>query len=552
MYMKKQNELVERERLDDYLKNIKNFHTQTNRSIKTFALRKMMEMHPYEHLFDSIDNILFINERGIDYFQEVILPYFDKTSFKKMTRSEKNELFNTLDFRWTSEWIKHLDKDIKSINDFIPKEDMKQKDFYKKFNIKRQNFYDKLYKHKELNECIKFQNQTRYIRKESMKQILTKNFPKQFMSIISPWIYSELKKNIKPVKLIYKKDFSEFQKKIEIQKVNMDTKKDNIKNRPPLLSIKKEYQNYISLSDLEQIKKQLKERHPHEQMIYKIWDTENNKMGELFFTIHGAEWYAKIYYYLQSERNTPPFIAISNPYTLEKEWMESLLIQENISLTSCLDEDMTTMMYIYGFNSIQNFKETMSYINKIEELDEIKKEDFIKLEQINIVFKLRRYSYLYSKSRGYQKSIIEYTNPVRVPLSNREWLEIDTCNEGWYNGTIINKPYYYGKGREEILTLNVKLNDQKKIKVRIPYDLYRDTAIQLLYVPYYPISFNIENINVNNTIHHRVKQIILGKQIEFTPNWDKSSMYFVPVPLIGSKKKYEIIDKSYLKNESEN
>ena len=48
-------------------------------------------------------------------------------------------------------------------------------------------------------------------------------------------------------------------------------------------------------------------------------------------------------------------------------------------------------------------------------------------------------------------------------------------------------------------------------------------------------------------MHHRVKQIILGKQIGFVPNWDESPMYYVPIPNVGTPR-IENIDTRYLKD----
>ena len=64
------------------------------------------------------------------------------------------------------------------------------------------------------------------------------------------------------------------------------------------------------------------------------------------------------------------------------------------------------------------------------------------------------------------------------------------CNYKSY-GKIINKPYFHGKGKCEVLVVNVQLDNGKKIKVRAPSILYRKTKIQLLYVAHMSIRFSL-------------------------------------------------------------
>lgn len=549
--MEQTNKIANPEPIKSYLEKNNRYFSISKNDIEIFFLKKIIRNHPYEALTYKIDGIDIITPRGIDYFQDVIIPYFYKCSleYKEKNYLDKRKMFDQLDLEWTNKWINFISKNKKSIDDFIPDKDIKTRDFYKQYDIKSIHFKYCKDKYPEIEQMI-YQYNRYYIIKKEFVNILLKNYMTEYLlKYLSKWISKNIENDIESYSIIHIKKFPEMEKqKYKIKQINMEKEKTKIKNKPQLINVKKNFSNILTVVDLTDIKKILADKHPHEKMIYKIWDTNESNAGELYFTMHGADWYTRIYLRIKSEQKNKMFYTSLNELLLEKEWMENLLKKENVPLDSELDNEYNKMIFIYQLKTKNHMEKIFKILGVTKSLEELTKEDYMIAEEKNPTFTLRRYSYLFSKTDGYKESIIQFINPVKNEHKNIEWEEIDNCPSGWYYGKIINKPYYHGKGKCEVLVVNVQLDNGKKIKVRVPSILYRKTKIQLLYVAHMSIRFFIEDINVEGELHHKVKQIILGKQIGFIPNWDESPMYYVPIPRVG-KPRIEDIDTKYLKDE---
>lgn len=548
--MKNTKILIYETPIHEYFLSIKKYYNITSNQMEGFFLDNIIKSHPYEKMVYKRNCVDYISPRGIDYVQEVILPYYYEMLIDKKgkTFDKKKKIYNSLDLKWTEKWIHKLSNGEKNIDSFIPMEDKSTRYIFKEYDITSTKFDKIKSKYPEIKSWKK-DAQLRIIPKENMKTLFKEFMPEILLKYISKWIYRKMRNTKEETFEITKKLFPEMEKqKYKIKQINMEKEKTKIKNKPQLINVKKNFSNILTVVDLTDIKKILADKHPHEKMIYKIWDTNESNAGELYFTMHGADWYTRIYLRIKSEQKNKMFYTSLNELFLEKEWMENLLKKENVPLDSELDNEYNKMIFIYQLKTKNHMEKIFKILGVTKSLEELTKEDYMIAEEKNPTFTLRRYSYLFSKTDGYKESIIQFINPVKNEHKNIEWEEIDNCPSGWYYGKIINKPYYHGKGKCEVLVVNVQLDNGKKIKVRVPSILYRKTKIQLLYVAHMSIRFFIEDINVEGELHHRVKQIILGKQIGFIPNWDESPMYYVPIPCVG-KPRIEDIDTKYLKDE---
>lgn len=548
--MKNTKILIYETPIHEYFLSIKKYYNMSARQMEEFFLNQTIKSHPYERLVYNRNCVDYISPRGIDYVQEVILPYHYEMSIngKEKCIKEKRKYFKTLEIQWTNKWILKLSNGEKNIDSFIPKKDIRTIDLYKELDMKSSYFLKQRKVYPEINEIIYQKNRTYYIKKEYTKKLYEEYLTKFFLQAISKWIYKKIRNVNEETFEITKKLFPEMElQKYKINKIKSD-KVNRIKNKPPLFDIDKTFSNMISIGDLILIREELAERHPHEKMIYKMWNTEKSKAGEIYFTLHGADWFTRIYYNKKIQKEKSKFGTHLDFDEIEIQWMEQLLAKENVPLDEELNNPYYKMIFIYQLKTKEHMEKIFSRLGNMKPLEQLKKEDYLLMESKLKSLKLKRYSYLFSKTKSYKDSIIQYLNPVQKKQENHEWCEVDKSKSGWYYGKIINKPYYHGKGKCEVLVVNVQLDNGKKIKVRIPSVLYRKTKIQLLYVAHMSIRFFIEDINVEGEPHHRVKQIILGKQIGFIPNWDESPMYYVPIPCVG-KPRIEDIDTKYLKDE---
>ena len=113
------------------------------------------------------------------------------------------------------------------------------------------------------------------------------------------------------------------------------------------------------------------------KMIYKIWDTNKSNTGELYFTLHGADWYTKIYLRMKSEQKNKMYYTQLNADEFEKEWMENLLKKENVPLDSELDNEYNKMIFIYQLKTKNHMEKIFKILGVTKSLKKLTKEDYI-------------------------------------------------------------------------------------------------------------------------------------------------------------------------------
>lgn len=551
--MKETNQVAVEQSLEEYVNGMKKYCKGSALDVQMRFMRALRDYHPYEGLLkkkSGDSSVWIITPRGIDYFQEVLMKLELEQRFAKSKRTEmeKRKLMDALDLKWTEKWISILFDGEKTLDDFLIYKDGSMRAFEENYGVTLKRLEHDRKRKSEIKECLLWKDRKWFIKKESFKTFVMEFYYKDFAKRVSKELRAKCKRLEKVLPYIRIQEFPELtETKYRVKQIK---KKAEDGNRPVLVAWDSQRMQSVQPGDLKKIKEVLHEFHPHEVMLYKEPNAKENEKDKLYFTAYGYDWYANVF--RPKMRMNSPRKDLSGWVETEDVFMKRALRAEKVGWDEGLSDDWNSMMDIYAFRSTEFMQRILQMVGIEKELADLKKEDFEKLEESMPTYRIRRYSFLFSKTKRYKKGQMQYEMEKPEEKKNREWLEVHDLKNGWYRGRILNRNYYTGNGLFSILVLPIQLENGKKMKMRIPNKLFEDSAIQNLFVPEQKLRLEIEEVEVDGTKHKRVKWFVLGEQILVRLDWNlKSPMWYVPRPKIGGQKK-ENNNQTFIKQEYKN